>query len=91
MWRFERAMILNTALKGADAAPSKEGMLVVTVIDRRTGTEQNSSVCSDSFNWHSAKLICRSIGYVFAAWGSNRMNMKYVTKYVSHLLNYPSR
>ena len=73
----------NVMNKSASATGySFEGLVIVSVVNRKTGRKQTGTVCKNTFDWHSAKLVCRSLGYVFADWGSQPQNMKHVSEYV---------
>ena len=77
---FDKATLMNDKVNKTDIRTNNEGLLVTTLINKQTGNEQNITVCKDGFSWHSAKSICRSIGYVFADWGSQPIDMQYTSK-----------
>ena len=81
LWMVDKATLMNDKLKNSTGTrANNEGLLIATVINKQTGIEQNRTVCKDGFSWHSAKSICRSIGYVFADWGSQPIDMQYTSK-----------
>ena len=80
---FNRATVVNNVMSEAATDYSVEGLLIISVVNRKTGMKQNRTICKNAFDWHSAKLVCRSLGYVLADWGGQRISMKHVSKYVS--------
>ena len=62
---------LVNLVNGSATETDKEGLLILTMIDSYTEVKQNGTVCADNFDGLSAHMICRSIGYVFADWGSD--------------------
>ena len=76
LWQFDSATLINV-LNGTDTITNNVGVLILTTVDKETGKRQNGTVCKDMFNWRTAHLLCQSIGYVFADWGS------YPTKYAN--------
>ena len=80
LWKFGKAALMNNMLNRTSTETNNEGLLIVTAVNKQTGIEQNGTVCKDAFNWQSAKSICRSIGYVFADWGSGQINLKSTSK-----------
>ena len=81
LWMFEKATLINDNMNRTFIRANNEGLLIATIVNRQTGIKQNGTVCKDAFSWHLASSICRSIGYVFADWGSQLMNMQYTSKY----------
>ena len=80
---FDKATVVNNVKSEAATDYNVEGLLIISVVNRKTGVKQTGTVCKNTFDWHSAKLVCRSLGYVFADWGGQRISMKHVSQYVS--------
>ena len=70
VWVFDRATLMENIPIGAKTNINGEGLLIVTAVNRQTGMKQNGTLCKEMFTWNSAKLLCRSIGYIFAEWGT---------------------
>ena len=87
---FDRASLMNNRINGTNKVTNTGGLLIARVVNKQTGVEQNGTFCKDAFNWHSAKIICRSTGYIFGDWGSHPMNMENISKYVLHTSNQTS-
>ena len=77
VWEIFGATLTNDMSSGNKTLKVKKGILIATVVNKQTGMQKTGSVCGDSFNWHSAKLFCRSMGLIFANWES-RPNIRYV-------------
>ena len=60
-----------------------EGLLFLTVVDTQSRIESRGYFCQYLMNWHSANLLCQSMGFMFADWGSAPRNEEYVAEYVS--------
>ena len=75
-WEFERAT-LEDLRNGTGVVDSSEGLLIITAINTEGGMRRNGTVCKDHFNWYAANLFCRSIGFLFADWGSYPKNLEY--------------
>ena len=77
VWKFQRATLVNM-VGGKEIENKSDGLLIVTVFDKRSGAEKNGTVCKVGFSWRSAHLFCRSLGHHFAMWGSSPRNIEYV-------------
>ena len=60
-----------------------EGLLAVNVVGTQSQLVRYGTVCKDHVNWHTANLLCLSMGFMFADWGSSPRNKEYVPEYVS--------
>lgn len=69
-WKFKAASVMN----GTNNETVTEGFLVVTVVGSNSQVEKNGTVCD--LNWHSANLVCQSLGFMFADWGRRSKNLK---------------
>ena len=79
LWEFKSATLINL-VNGTEIETEREGILIVTVVNKQTGEKQNGTVCKDRFNWNTAKLLCLSMEYLFADWGSYPRNRKYISE-----------
>ena len=85
LWMFYKATLMNERVNRSGSRTNNEGLLIATLLNRQTGIKENRSVCKDAFSWHLATYICRSIGYIFADWGIQPINMLYTSKYFCSL------
>jgi hypothetical protein len=47
-----------------------KGVLILMMTEKNTGLKRNGTLCHDNFSGQSAHVICQSMGYMLAAWGS---------------------
>ena len=79
---FDKATVVNDVMNETNTDDSVGGLLIVSVVIKNTGMKQTGTVCKNTFDWHSAKLVCRSLGYVLADWRGQPQNTKHVSRYV---------
>ena len=61
-------------MNGTLTETDDEGFLFVTLVGRQSQIKINGTVCN--LNWHSAQLICLSLGFTFADWENSPENLK---------------
>ena len=66
---------------GTVVQTGNEGLLYVTIINKRTREERRGKVCHDMFNAQAARLFCQNMGYEVeeGVWGTHS-DYKYVSK-----------
>ena len=72
-WDLERVSLIKL-VNGTPTETDDEGFLFVTLVGRQSQIELNGTVCN--LNWHSAELICQSLGFMFADWENSPENLK---------------
>jgi hypothetical protein len=67
MWEFKKSYLINL-VNETPVRADKTGYLVVTVMNKQLGLEQNGTVCDEYLNKKSAKLFCRELGFITGWW-----------------------
>ena len=73
-WDLERVSLIKL-VNGTPTETDDEGFLFATLVGRQSQIKINGTVCS--LNWHSAQLICQSLGFMFADRESSLGNLEY--------------
>ena len=76
-WDLDKVSLIKL-VNGTLTETGDEGFLSVTLIGRQSQIKMNGTVCN--LNWHSAQLVCQSLGFMFAEWESSPGNLEYDIK-----------
>ena len=74
-WDLDKVSLLKL-VNGTLTETDDEGLLFVTLIGKQSQIKINGTVCN--LNWHSAKLMCQSLGFIFADLENPLGNLGYV-------------
>ena len=67
LWEFKSATLINL-VNETEIETNREGILIVTVVNKQSGEKQNGTVCVEYFHSQSANLFCQSFGFVDGWW-----------------------
>ena len=76
-WGLDKVSLIKL-VNGTLTETDEEGLLFVTLVGRQSQIKINGTVCN--LNWHSAQLICQSLGFMFADWKNSPGNLRYDIK-----------
>jgi hypothetical protein len=78
-WELDGFSLLDFT-NGSATDSDNKGLLILTMTEKNTGLKRNGTLCQDNFSGQSAHVICQSIGYMLAEWGSYLGKMNNSTK-----------
>ena len=76
MWTLEKAT-LNNLKNRTGAINVREGILIVSIKNKITGTELNGTVCVDYFDRKTAGMFCQFLGFATGWWESDLKNKEH--------------
>ena len=80
-WEFKKATLLQQLDNGTVVETRKEGTLLVTLADKRTGEEKRGRVCIDNFKGQAVRLVCQSMRHHFTSGVSGKsLRNEYVSR-----------
>ena len=76
-WDLDKVSLMKL-VNGTLTETDDEGFLFATLLGRQSLVKMSGTICN--LNWHSAQLICQSLGFMFADWENLPVISKYVVK-----------
>ena len=72
-WQFFEATLVHE-VNGTVIGTRDEGLLVVSLFNKKSGKKMNGTVCPGNFNWYTANTFCRYLGKEQGEWDSKPNN-----------------